>query len=122
MVVGFFELLERFGENALQLWDRPDAGLWEFRSRLAVHTFSAVMCWAACDRLARIADRLGVVDRAARWRRSADELRKAILERAWCESRRTLTGSFGGEDVDASLLLLPELGFISAFDPRFVDT
>lgn len=117
-----FELLERFGENALELWDRPDAGLWEFRSRLAIHTFSSVMCWAACDRLARIADRLGIVERAAHWRRSADGLREAILERAWCNARKTFTSSFGGEDVDAALLLLPELGFIPALDLRFVDT
>jgi len=120
--IRLFQLLERLGRQALELWDQPDAGLWEFRSRAAVHTFSSVMCWAACDRLARIAHRLGLPERVVRWRRSADQLRAAILERAWCASRKTFAGTFGGDEVDASLLLLPELGFLPAGDSRFAST
>ena len=55
-----FAVLEPLGERAAALYDQPDAGIWEFRGRKEPHTFSAAMCWAACDRLARIARRLGV--------------------------------------------------------------
>ena len=60
-----FERLEPLGRRATEVFDRPDAGLWELRGRAAVHTFSGVMCWAACDRLARIGDRLGLAARAS---------------------------------------------------------
>jgi len=117
-----FLLLERFGERAARLWDQPDAGLWEFRTRLQVHTFSAAMCWAACDRLAKIALRLGEPSRSARWRGEADRIRAGILKQAWSEERNSFVESFGGTSVDASLLLLQEIGFVSAEDPRFAST
>jgi GH15 family glucan-1,4-alpha-glucosidase len=116
-----YELLERLGEQALRLWDQPDAGPWELRGRNDVHTFSAVMCWAACDRLARIAPLFGD-GRGERWRREAERLRGAILERAWSPSLRSLTARFGGEHVDATLLLLAGLGFVRADDPRYAST
>ena len=64
--LALFERLEVLGRHALVVFDRPDAGIWELRERLRVHTFPSVMCWAACDRLARIAARLGLVERATR--------------------------------------------------------
>ena len=60
--------LERLGERAAEVYDKPDAGLWELRNSKRVHTFSSVMCWAACDRLAKIAARLGLDERSHRWR------------------------------------------------------
>jgi GH15 family glucan-1,4-alpha-glucosidase len=117
-----FELLEGFGTRAERLWDQPDAGLWELRTRSHVHTFSAAMCWAACDRLAKIALRLDATSHAARWRAAADRIRGGTEERAWSEKRRSFVSTFGGEDLDASLLLLHEIGFIDAEDPRFVAT
>lgn len=116
-----FELLERLAEQASRLWDQPDAGPWELRGRKHVHTFSAVMCWAACDRLGRIATRLGDA-RAPHWRETAARLRAAILERAWSPSRGSLAAEFGGEQVDATLLLLSGIGFLPADDPRFLGT
>src|SRR5213079_1202373 len=60
--------LEQLGERAAALFDQPDAGLWELRGAQRVHTFSSVMCWAGCDRLAKIAERIGLADRARAWR------------------------------------------------------
>jgi len=117
-----FELLERCGERAWRQWDQPDSGLWELRTRAHVHTFSATMCWAACDRLARIAQRLAIDARASFWRQRADTIRREVLARAWCEKRSSFSATFGASDVDASLLLLQELGFVSAEDPRFAGT
>ena len=114
-----FRMLEAIGEYALRLWNRPDAGLWESRTRKHVHTFSAVMCWAACDRLARIAAHLGRSERAQHWSRHAQPIRDAVLERAWNQRRGSFVATFDGDQLDASLLLLPELGFLPASDPRF---
>jgi len=117
-----FRRLEQLGERAAVLFDRPDAGPWELRATQEVHTFSSVMCWAACDRLAKIAARIGLGERAAHWRGRADAMHAVICERAWNAKRRTFSASFGGEHLDASLLLLHELDFLRADDPRFAST
>jgi len=117
-----FARAEALGRRAVQNFGVPDAGPWEFRGGERAHTFSAVMCWAACDRLARIAAQLHISDRAAHWRASADTMRAEILDRAWSTAKQAFTGGFGGEDLDATALLLPDLGFIDAHDPRFVST
>lgn len=115
-----FEALEAIGERAFQLHDQPDAGLWEFRTRAAVHTYSSVQCWAACDRLAHAAAKLGKQDRAAYWRGRADQIHQAIDENAWSESSGHYAARFGGQgDIDASLLQLSELGYLSADNPRY---
>ena len=117
-----FRRLEPLGEQAARRWDQPDAGLWEFRTRHAVHTYSAMMCWAACDRLARIAGRLGLADEARRWRGEAERIHAGTLERGWNAALESFTSTFGGSDLDASLLLMPEIGFLPARDPRFLST
>ena len=100
----------------------PDAGIWEYRGRARVHTFSAAMCWAAVDRLARVAQAVGDQREADRLRGLAAPIREAILARAWSESRRSLVESLDGEGLDAALLLLPDLGLLPPSDPRFVAT
>lgn len=78
-----FHRLEVLGEQARRCYDQPDAGLWELRGSARVHTFSAVMCWAACDRLARIAEHLGLAERAAFWSGHASLMHATISGRAW---------------------------------------
>lgn len=117
----FFDL-EKVGERAYKVYATPDAGIWEYRGRAEVHTSSAFMCWAACDRLSRIAYRLGFPDRAVLWAKRADEMRSTILAGAWNEKRQAFTSVFGGSALDASALLMAEVGFISPSDPRFVST
>jgi GH15 family glucan-1,4-alpha-glucosidase len=119
---GLFAHLERLGATAARVWDQPDAGPWELRGARRVHTFSAVMCWAACDRLARIAIRLGLMERARHWSALAGRLHAGICAAAWHPGRRSFTAAFGAEDLDASLLLLPALGFLDRADPRFAST
>lgn len=118
-----FRQLESLGEIAAQVFDRPDAGPWELRGSMRPHTFSAVMCWAACDRLARIGARLGLQARADYWRRHADTIHRSICERAWDPARNSFVATLDGNGgVDASLLLLYELDFLRADDPRFAGT
>jgi GH15 family glucan-1,4-alpha-glucosidase len=117
-----FIALEAMGEQAWRFHDQPDAGMWELRTRARVHTSSSLMCWAACDRLAKIAGVLGRPERMAFWRGRADVIRGKILEQSWSEKRRAFAESFGGKDLDASVLLMAEVGFIDPKDPRFVST
>ncbi len=117
-----FRMLETLGARALAGAFEPDAGLWEYRTRERPHTYSATLCWVACDRLARIARRLGLGDRAAYWKTSAATLRERILSEAWDETQGALTGAFGEPALDASVLLVAKLGLLPANDPRFVKT
>ncbi len=117
-----FRRLEPLGERAVKLALTPDAGIWEYRGRRRVNTYSAALCWAACHRLSLIAGRLGIDDRAAFWRGQAAALRETILARAWNPARVALTGVLDGDELDASVLLLADLGLVAATDPRFVST
>lgn len=119
---GLFEQLEVLGELAARVWREPDAGLWELRGTKRIHTFSAVMCWAACDRLAKIAVGLGLAERAEYWTTRANDIHQGICASAWNDSRGTFVADFGGDALDASLLLLAELGFVHPADRRFVAT
>ena len=117
-----FRMLEPLGEQAWNLHDQPDAGIWELRTRSRIHTSSSLMCWAACDRLAKIADHLGLKDSLTFWGSRAETIRDKILTQAWSEKRGAFVESFGGETLDASVLLMAEVGLIDPKDPRFVST
>jgi len=117
-----FTALERVGALAWERHAKPDAGLWELRTRTAVHTYSAVMSWAACDRLGNIAESLGRGDRARVWRRRAAAIRKRIETKAWVRKEKRFGATFGGGELDASLLQLLDMRFLDAADPRFVNT
>jgi GH15 family glucan-1,4-alpha-glucosidase len=117
-----FRLLESLGSRAAKSAFEPDAGIWEYRGRQRVHTHSTAMCWAGCQRLAAIATRLGLPDRAQFWNGIAEPIHAALLERAWNEKRGAFTAAFGSDDLDASVLLLPDLGVVEADDPRFAST
>lgn len=117
-----FRRLELLGEQARRCHDQPDAGLWELRGSARVHTFSSVMCWVACDRLARIARQLGLAERASYWLEQAQQIHATICQRAWSAERNAFVSTFEGNAMDASLLLLAEIGFLDASDPRFAST
>lgn len=120
--IALFTRLEPLGEAAIAMYDQPDSGPWETRNITRVHTFSSVMCWAACDRLARIAVYIGLSDRASHWRGQADRIHAEICRRAWNGQKQAFAASFGGSSLDASLLLIHDIGFLSADDPRFAGT
>ncbi|MET3497557.1 glycoside hydrolase family 15 protein [Variovorax boronicumulans] len=120
--VAEFPHLEAVGEQAVRVYGTPDAGMWELRTRARVHTSSALMSWAACDRLAKIAIALELPDRAAYWHAHAARMKEEILEKSWCEERQAFAESFGGHELDASILLMVEVGLIDARDPRFIST
>jgi GH15 family glucan-1,4-alpha-glucosidase len=119
---GFFPLLERLVERAINVAPEPDTGIWEFRSLLRPYTFSRAMCWAAIHRGALIADRLGHVELAKRWDAIAEREKQVVLERGFSATRGYFTQFLDGEHPDASNLLLPTIGLLDARDPRFVST
>jgi GH15 family glucan-1,4-alpha-glucosidase len=117
-----FRALESVGDRAYEVYLKPDAGLWEFRTRAATHTYSTLMCWAACDRLASAAQRLDLPDRARFWRDRAAEVREAIETKAWNEQLGRYAATLGGGEMDASLLQMLDTRFVPPDDPRFLAT
>jgi GH15 family glucan-1,4-alpha-glucosidase len=114
--------LEDLASIAYERCNRPDAGLWEFRTREQIFTYSAVNCWSACSSMEKIFTALENTEKASVWRAKANELKEIIYEQAWNAKVSSYTNAFGSEDADASLFLLRELGFIEQSDPRLLDT
>lgn len=103
-------------------WQRPDQGIWEVRGPAREFTHSRVMVWAAFDRAVRGITEYGLPGPLDRWRRIRDEVRRDIEERGFNVARGCYTQYFGSEEVDASLLLLPQVGFCEPTDARMLGT
>ena len=115
-------LVERFVQEAMEAAELDDTGLWEFRTRLRPYTFSKVLCWVAAHRGAQLVRANGREELADRWHAWAEAQHAKIMAAAYREDLGYFTQALHGEYPDASLLLLPTLGFIDARDPRFVST
>ncbi|HEU4734566.1 MAG TPA: glycoside hydrolase family 15 protein [Kofleriaceae bacterium] len=118
----FFPLVERLVEQAIALAPLADTGIWEFRTLPRHYTFSRAMCWAAIDRGAMIAARMGRTDLAGRWAAVAAEEREIVLRRGFNARVGCFTQSLEGEHGDAANLLFPSIGLVDARDPRFLAT
>ena len=105
-----------------QNWDRPDDGMWEVRSGPQRFTSSALMCWVALERGIRMADKRGRPAPIEQWRRMRDEIHAAILEHGWSTEIGAFTQTFDGDTVDASILLMPLVKFVSGTDPMWIST
>ena len=112
------QLLERLEAD----WRKEDAGIWEMRGPARHFTHSKLMAWVAFDRAVRLCERFGATGPVTRWRVLRDEIRTAVLARGWNEAKQAFTQSFGASELDASVLLMPGLGFLPATDPRFAST
>ena len=108
-------------ELALKNWKDPDRGIWEVRGELQHFTFSKVMCWVAAERGARLAALRGERDRADLWWNAAQEIHADVCEKGVSEEG-VFTQSYGTNELDASLLLLPLVGFLPAHDERIRKT
>lgn len=117
-----YNVLSRIGQQAYEDALIPDAGIWEYRGRTRVHTFSAAMCWAGVRQMGLIAEKLGKTEDSKEWMVKADDLKSQIMKRIVANGRNWIGGSIDGDEVDASVLLLPEIGFIKARDPFFLNT
>jgi GH15 family glucan-1,4-alpha-glucosidase len=117
-----YHQLKPIGAMARTTSLEADAGIGEYRGRTRAHTFSAVMCWAALERLGSIAHKVGEAADGEEWFKAAAELKDRILEGAWNRDGGYFSGSLGGSELDAALLLMPEIGIIGYDDPRFQET
>jgi GH15 family glucan-1,4-alpha-glucosidase len=117
------KVLVGFGNYVVKHWDEPDEGIWEPRNGRQNHTHSRLMCWTALDRLVSLAEegklKGGNIDE---YRRKRDEIQQQISTRAWNERLNSYVSVLDGEDLDASLLLLPWYGFEKADSPRMQAT
>jgi len=110
-------LVRALARRAIEVAGRPDAGIWEIRAQWRPQTFSSLMCWAAADRMARIAAREGASD-AAGFAHAASRIRDELLENAIDPVRGCLVADHGGRDVDAALLQAVSLRLLPPADPR----
>ncbi|MDQ3481380.1 MAG: glycoside hydrolase family 15 protein, partial [Actinomycetota bacterium] len=116
------DLLVVLADRAAAGWAEPDAGMWEARDKQRQYVSSKVMCWVALDRAVALADRLGASADPERWAIAREEIRAAVLEQAWSAQAGAYTGAFASDDLDASVLLLPLVGFLPADDARMKAT
>jgi len=115
-------LLCRLADHAADHWADQDSGMWEGREGTRDYVSSKVLCWVALDRAVRMSDRLGDNARPQIWQQAADAVRAAVLEKAWSSDLGAYTGAFGSDHLDASVLLMPIVGFLPADDPRMLAT
>jgi GH15 family glucan-1,4-alpha-glucosidase len=104
------------------VWDEPDSGIWETRGPPQHYTYSKVMAWVALDRAIRAVRRYGLDGPVEDWRRLAARIHDDICRRAVDPHRQCFVRAYGTRELDASLLLIPQLGFLPPGDPRFVAT
>jgi len=111
-------MMKRLARKAIAVAGRPDAGIWEYRlAEQTPQSFSMLMCWAGADRMRAVAER-HAPDLAPEFRSAADAIRETLIANAWSEELGTFTGSFGGRDLDASMLQAIPLRLVAADDPR----
>jgi GH15 family glucan-1,4-alpha-glucosidase len=103
-------------------WREKDAGIWEVRGPARHFTHSKVMAWVAFDRAVRFHEQLGRAGPVDRWRSLRDEIHRDVTAHAWNAEKQAFTQSFGSDQLDASALLMPAVGFLPATDPRFEST
>ena len=116
------QFLAAAADTAAARWQEKDQGIWEIRGEPRDFLYSKLMCWVALDRAIALATRLGAEDRVTDWAAARDEIRTAILEHGWNEQAQSFTQAFGGEDLDASTLMLAITGFLPGDDPRMKAT
>ncbi len=116
------DFLVGLADAAAARWRQPDNGIWEVRGEPRHLVHSKVMCWVALDRAVALADLLHAEDRVSAWRATAEEIRAAVQSHGWDADRGAFTQSFGSDELDATALLIPIVGFLSPDDPRVVST
>jgi GH15 family glucan-1,4-alpha-glucosidase len=116
------DLLVALADRAADHWADPDAGMWEARDATRHYTSSKVMCWVALDRAVALAPQLGDGADPERWAAAREKVHAAVLEQAWSERAGAYAGAFGSDELDASVLLLPLVGFLPMTDARMAAT
>jgi alpha,alpha-trehalase len=117
-----WEIVRNISRTVSTHWEKPDKGIWEIRNDEKHFVFSKVMCWVAMDRASRIAGLLNKRHYSETWREIADDIKKDVLKNGWKEDLQTFTQTYCNSNVDASLLLMEEYGFLTSDDIKFKKT
>jgi GH15 family glucan-1,4-alpha-glucosidase len=120
--VGDTSLVVPLLQHLEKIWGKPDAGLWEFRTPCQHFTHSKVMAWVAFDRGIRMAEEFGTKGPADRWRRLRSRIHKEVCDKGFNKKMKTFTQAYGTRHLDASLLLIPAVGFLDIEDDRVTGT
>jgi GH15 family glucan-1,4-alpha-glucosidase len=105
-----------------KLWREPDDGIWEVRGPRRHYTHSKIMAWVAFDRAVKTVEECGLDGPVDRWRSIRDEIHAEVCREGYNADRRAFTQYYGSDKLDASLLLIPLMGFLPASDPRVKST
>jgi GH15 family glucan-1,4-alpha-glucosidase len=117
-----WEIVRNISRTISTHWEKPDKGIWEIRSDEKHYVFSKVMSWVAMDRASKIARLLNKPYYTEAWRSIADDIKEDVFRKGWNEKLQTFTQTYSNHDLDASLLLMAEYGFLEADDPRYQKT
>jgi GH15 family glucan-1,4-alpha-glucosidase len=117
-----WEIVRNISRTVSTHWEKPDKGIWEIRSDEKHYVFSKVMCWVAMDRATKIARALNKPYYAETWGDIANDIKDEVLRKGWKEDLQTFTQTYCNSELDASLLLMAEYGFIEAEDIRYQKT
>ncbi|MFC8899745.1 glycoside hydrolase family 15 protein [Streptomyces cinereoruber] len=112
------KLIEYLEKN----WDQPDEGIWEVRGPRRHFVHSKVMAWVAVDRTIKLIESGDADGPLERWRELRDEIHRDVCEKGYDKERNTFTQSYGSRELDASLLLIPQMGFLPPDDKRVIGT
>ncbi len=116
------QLVIQLADRAARTWQEPDAGMWEARDQERQYLTSKVMCWVALDRAIKLAPQLGEKANAQQWEKAREEIYTAVIEQGWNPKIEAFAGAFGSDRLDASVLMMPLLGFLPATDPKMAAT
>jgi GH15 family glucan-1,4-alpha-glucosidase len=116
------KFLIQVADTAAGRWREKDQGIWEVRGEPRDFLYSKLMCWCALECAIELAPLLGAEERVEQWTQTRAEIRDAILDKGWSNSAQAFTQAFGSDDLDASNLVMPIVGFIAADDPRMKST
>lgn len=114
--------LVQLADAAARRWTEKDQGIWEIRGEPRDFLYSKLMCWVALERAVALAERLDATDRVGDWKRIQDEIHDAIITNGWSDQAQAFTQSFGSDDLDASNLMMPLVGFLPPDHPRILAT
>ncbi len=112
----------RVADAAASKWKEQDQGIWEVRGEPRDFLYSKLMCWVALDRAISLAGLIGAEERVDGWAATREEIRDAILRDGWSDAANAFTQSFGSDELDASNLMMPIVGFLPADDPKMLAT
>jgi GH15 family glucan-1,4-alpha-glucosidase len=117
-----WEIVRNISRTISTHWEKPDKGIWEIRSGEKHYVFSKVMSWVAMDRAAKIANVLNKTFYAESWRGIANDIKEDVLKKGWKEDLQSFTQTYCNSELDASLLLMADYGFISYDDLKYQKT